>query len=609
MIAPASPDPALAPLSLGECRGLISRLAAVAGAGPTGPASGRGDGTVGTAGGGSGNAEAEDVAGVDARMLAMIGALEAVKAAACAAQARLAVAVDRVRREQEARLGVPAAQRGRGVGAEIALARRESPHRGSRLLGLAKAPVQEMPATMGLLTAGELNEWRATLMVRETATLDQADRIAVDGELAPHLAGLSDREIADRARVAAYRLDPTSPLKRGRHATTERYVALRPAPDTMAILTAYLPVVDGVSCFAALRRHADTLQAAGDTRSRAQLMADTLTERLTGRTPTVGPDIEIGLIMTDRALFGPPAHPHLPDDDAPDVDAATPASAHDGGVDEPATILGYGPVPASFARALLRDPQATRHDPASQPGQEAGPCAERDVRAPAYRDDQAGRGVLGPAGENGETRSGRVVEGHAQEQTHGPGAGLGGDAGPDSSPAEAKPKTSRGEEVQQARAWIRRLYTDPATGTLVDVDSKRRLFTPAQRRHLILRDRYCRTPWCGAPIRHADHVTPAGQGGPTSITNGQGLCARCNHTKEAPGWTAHAETPPTRSTETAPATTQASRTPGEITLTTPSGAHYRSLPHPIAPPRPKAGLNSGRPRPGSSRRLPQPRPA
>ena len=55
------------------------------------------------------------------------------------------------------------------------------------------------------------------------------------------------------------------------------------------------------------------------------------------------------------------------------------------------------------------------------------------------------------------------------------------------------------------------LYTDPATGTLVDVDSKRRLFTPAQRRHLILRDRYCRTPWCGAPIRHADRVPVAAQ--------------------------------------------------------------------------------------------------
>ena len=52
---------------------------------------------------------------------------------------------------------------------EIALARRESPLHGSRLLGLARALVNEMPHTMAAMTRGELNEWRATLMVRETA--------------------------------------------------------------------------------------------------------------------------------------------------------------------------------------------------------------------------------------------------------------------------------------------------------------------------------------------------------------------------------------------------------------------------------------------------------
>jgi len=46
----------------------------------------------------------------------------------------------------------------------------------------------------------------------------------------------------------------------------------------------------------------------------------------------------------------------------------------------------------------------------------------------------------------------------------------------------------------------------------------------------------CATTHCDAPVRHIDHITPHAQGGETSLDNGQGLCARCNHAKQAPGW-------------------------------------------------------------------------
>jgi hypothetical protein len=38
------------------------------------------------------------------------------------------------------------------------------------------------------------------------------------------------------------------------------------------------------------------------------------------------------------------------------------------------------------------------------------------------------------------------------------------------------------------------------------VDARRREFSPALRDLLTFRDRTCRTPWCDALIRHADHV-------------------------------------------------------------------------------------------------------
>ena len=213
--------------------------------------------------------------------------------------------------------------------AQIALARRESPAKGGRFLGLAKALVAEMPHTLAALETGQLNEWRATLLVRETACLTAEERAAVDEELAPDAGtfdGAGDRRIIAAARTAAYRRDPRTVTQRASHAATERHVSLRPAPDTMCYLTALLPVAQGVAMHAALTRHADTLRNAGDPRTRGQLMSDTLVERTTG-TPGGITGIEIQLVMTDRTLLQ--------------------------GDSEPARLPGYGIIPGGWARELL----------------------------------------------------------------------------------------------------------------------------------------------------------------------------------------------------------------------------------------------------------------
>ena len=200
-------------------------------------------------------------------------------------------------------------------------------------MGLAKALVTEMPHTLAAVETGQLNEWRATLLVRETASLSAADRSSVDEELAPDtgtLTGAGDRAVVAAARAAAYRRDPRSVTQRAAHAATERHVSLRPAPDTMCYLTALLPVSAGVAVHAALTRHADTLRSGGDERSRGQIMADDLVECVTG-TPGGITGIEIQLIMTDRTLFQ--------------------------GDSEPARIPGYGVVPAGWARDALTQAQ------------------------------------------------------------------------------------------------------------------------------------------------------------------------------------------------------------------------------------------------------------
>ncbi|MEO5316939.1 DUF222 domain-containing protein, partial [Pseudarthrobacter sp. CC12] len=217
-------------------------------------------------------------------MIDQIRGLEELKCFAGARQAEAAVAFDLSQRREQADAGVPAAGQGAGVAAQIALARRESPARGSRLLGLAKA-LTGMPHTFAAFRAGLLNEWRTTLIVKETICLTPGDRAGVDEELAADtgaLGGAGDKAIIAAVRAAAYRRDPASVAKRAARAVSERAVSLRPAPDTMTYLTALLPVAQGVAAYAALVRDADTARAAGDDRSRGQVMADTLIERLTG---------------------------------------------------------------------------------------------------------------------------------------------------------------------------------------------------------------------------------------------------------------------------------------------------------------------------------------
>ncbi len=411
-------------------------------------------------------------------LIDQIRGLEDLKSAIVGLQARAAVAFDLTQRQEQAEAGVPASERGHGVGAQIALARRESPNRGSRLLGLAKALVTEMPHTMAALESGQLNEWRATLLVKETACLSVEDRCAVDEELAADTGtfeGKGDRAIIAAAKAAAYRRDPRSVAQRASHAATERTVSLRPAPDAMTYLTALLPVAQGVAAYAALTRAADSARSAGAPRIRGQVMADTLVERITGRRGGIS-GIDLQLVMTDRTLFQ--------------------------GDSEPARLQGYGIVSAEWARALV--------------GAGGGARSEQD---PAPRQDQ--------------------------ELTEDP----------------------------ELTVWLRRLYTAPATGELLTMDSKARLFPPRLRRFIETRDDTCRTPYCDAPIRHIDHIVPWHSGGTTCVDNGAGLCEACNHTKENPGWT----------TKT---------TPGDLhtqEITTPTGHRYRSK----APALPGHGRGSG----------------
>ncbi|WP_179468548.1 HNH endonuclease, partial [Mycolicibacterium vinylchloridicum] len=120
----------------------------------------------------------------------------------------------------------------------------------------------------------------------------------------------------------------------------------------------------------------------------------------------------------------------------------------------------------------------------------------------------------------------------------------------------------------RSRATLRRLYATPASGALVALESRSRLFPKGLADFIALRDQRCRTPYCDAPVRHRDHARPHARGGATSAVNGQGLCEACNYAKESLGWQVN-----TAIDENGTHTAE---------FTTPTGTHY----HSAAPPMP-----------------------
>jgi hypothetical protein len=271
----------------------------------------------------------DDLRAREAALRDRIAELERQKSAATAEQARNTAEWDAVRRQLEKHAGIPAARRGRGLASEVALARRDSPHRGDQHLGFAKALVHEMPHTLAALQAGVLSEWRATLIVRESACLTLEDRRRLDHQMCADpasLDGLGNKRIAADAKSIAYELDPHAIVDRAAKAPKDRNVTTRPAPDNMVYLTALLPLTQGVSVYASLKRAADTNP---DGRSRGQTMADTLIERVTGRPADMPVPLTVNIVIPDKALLGI-------------SDAA-------------ATIEDHGPIPADIARQMITD--------------------------------------------------------------------------------------------------------------------------------------------------------------------------------------------------------------------------------------------------------------
>lgn len=180
----------------------------------------------------------------DVHRIDQLRLLEEIKASAAAAQATITVTFERSQLARHYAAGVRRDQRGRGIGDQVALARGCPASQGARHVGFAKA-MTEMPHTFALLGGGQVDEWTATLLVRETAILTLEDRQRVDerlcamtvdtttGEVSdPLVLGCTPRKVACAARALAAELDPEAAERRNAKAEGDRRVSIRPARPT-----------------------------------------------------------------------------------------------------------------------------------------------------------------------------------------------------------------------------------------------------------------------------------------------------------------------------------------------------------------------------------------
>ena len=377
-----------------------------------------------------------------------ITALEELSSAAAATQARETLTFDMHRRNREAEDGVSRRNQGKGIGAEIALARKVSRARGSTLVKFSRSLLMDLPETYAALKAGSISEEKARAVAKETDWLPRDKRREVDERVADRLAEVGVGRLGNEVRALAQQIDQKAAVEHLERCMQERAVSVRPAPGNMAYLSALLPMPQAVAVYTNLAKSAVSLIGTGEAgqRSQSQVMADLLVERATGQNSADAVPVEIHLVMSDDSLVG--------------------------AGDSPAWLPGFGPLPAGAARKF-------------------------------------------------------VVE-------------------------------------NEAMVFLRRLYARPVDGQLVRMDSRRREFTGLLRRMIIIRDDLCRSPWCDAKIKHADHVKAFAAGGDTDWNNASGLCAACNFVKELTGW-------------------QHESTAERLTVKTPTGHRYEMRTRPIDP--------------------------
>lgn len=200
----------------------------------------------------------------------------------------------------------------------------------ARLASESRTLVAELPATLEALGAGEISYAHAATVIENAESLPEGARQEYETAVLPTAKRLSTSKFRTTARRTRERIHPESIATRRRTAFERREVRIEPARDGMAWVTAYVPAEMAVGLDDRLDRIAASMRDPDDDRTFAQLRAEAFCHLLTrGEVPGV-----------------------LPSGIRPQVLVTVPVLTLLGLDDQPASLEGYGPIPADLAKAL-----------------------------------------------------------------------------------------------------------------------------------------------------------------------------------------------------------------------------------------------------------------
>jgi hypothetical protein len=221
---------------------------------------------------------------------------------------------------------------------ELAAELGQSPRTMSSRLASAWEIAHQLPAALADLTAGILDHTRLAALHALTLGLTAEHRRTVETTMLAGSRLASPPQWRRKIHRILSRLDPHAAARRRRQAHTERRIGVQSLEDGMALLTAVLAAEDAQAIYDRIDRitRADSrsdAEAGGDSRPVDARRADVLTALLLGNRREYV-HVELQVIAPVGTLAG--------------LD------------NDPAELVGYGPIPASVGRALAADAQWRR---------------------------------------------------------------------------------------------------------------------------------------------------------------------------------------------------------------------------------------------------------
>lgn len=268
------------------------------------------------------------------------------------------------------------------VAAELGAAVRIHDHQVQRLMGNAQTLVHEFPATYQALCAGEIHEDHVKAITEHGGHLtDPRARARYEEVVLPHARSQTRRKVVTVARRTAEQLTSRPIEVRHAQANQERHLRLIDLEDGMAQVSVVLPaelaygIYNRVTTMAQiikrgdrkeLRHLADSMGL--DAKSRAawladaysnarkidNLRADLVADMLLTASPTAHDGDEacgLGSIQAQVQITIPVLR-LLTDQQLGALRAHNPALAQLPGLDGPAILTGYGPIPVETAKSL-----------------------------------------------------------------------------------------------------------------------------------------------------------------------------------------------------------------------------------------------------------------